>query len=151
MREAVDAGLLARACEWAATSPSCRNEIFNITNGDVFEWRNVWPAIADALGMTPGGDRPLALAQAMPAREDEWAALVKAHGLASPARLDDFVGLGFAYADRQFCHGMNTPPPARLVSTIKARQAGFADCIDTADMFRRCFHNFQQRGWLPPA
>jgi hypothetical protein len=22
------------------------NEAFNITNGDVFEWRNVWPALA---------------------------------------------------------------------------------------------------------
>jgi len=149
VREAVDAGLLARACEWAATSPACRNETFNITNGDVFEWRNVWPAIADALGMQPGPDRPLALGQAMPARQDEWAALVRRHRLTAPESLEAFVGQGFLYADRQFCHGMTETPPARLVSTIKARQAGFADCIDTEDMFRRCFARFQERGWLP--
>ena len=34
--EAVDADLLARACAWAAASPQCHNEIYNITNGDVF-------------------------------------------------------------------------------------------------------------------
>jgi nucleoside-diphosphate-sugar epimerase len=34
--EAVDADLLARAIAWAGQSPSARNEIFNVTNGDVF-------------------------------------------------------------------------------------------------------------------
>src|SRR5215472_14213818 len=37
--EAVDAGLLAHSFEWAATTPGCTNEIFNITNGDVFVWQ----------------------------------------------------------------------------------------------------------------
>src|SRR5207237_2424392 len=58
VREAVDADLLARACEWAATSPGCANETFNINNGDVFEWRQVWPAIAETLGMDVGPDEP---------------------------------------------------------------------------------------------
>jgi nucleoside-diphosphate-sugar epimerase len=44
--EAVDADLLARAMQWAATTPDARNEIFNITNGDVFVMRNVWPTLA---------------------------------------------------------------------------------------------------------
>jgi hypothetical protein len=35
---------------WAAQSPQAANEAFNITNGDVFEWRNVWPALAETLG-----------------------------------------------------------------------------------------------------
>jgi nucleoside-diphosphate-sugar epimerase len=150
IREAVDAELLARACAWAAVSPASRNEVFNITNGDVFEWRNVWPVIADALGMKPGPDRPQSLAETMPAREAEWRSIVRHHGLRAPERLSDFVGQGFLYADRQFCFGMDEPPPARLVSTIKARQAGFADCVDTEDMFRSIFRRFQQRGWLPP-
>lgn len=149
VREAVDAGLLARACEWAASTPACRNDTFNITNGDVFEWRNVWPSIADALGMQPGPDRPLALALAMPAQQEAWAALVRGHRLTAPPDLNDFVGQGFLYADRQFCHGVMQPPPVRLVSTIKARQAGFTDCLDTEVMFRRCFARFQERGWLP--
>jgi len=143
VREAVDADLLARACAWAATSPACANEIFNINNGDVFEWRQVWPAIADTLGMDVGPDEPLSLAEAMPPREAEWAAIVRRHGLRAPERFADFVGQGFYYVDAQFAYGARRPPPTTLVSTIKARQAGFHDCMDTEDMFRKWFRRFQ--------
>jgi len=149
VREAVDANLLARACEWAANSPSCQNETFNITNGDVFEWRNIWPSIADALGMHVGIDRPLSLAKTMPNQQAQWRELVRQYKLASPENLEDFVGQGFMYADRQFCFGMTHTPPTRLVSTIKARQAGFFDCIDTEVMFRKCFGQLYERDWLP--
>ena len=37
-----------------------------------------------------------------------------------------------------------------LVSTIKAREAGFHDCIDSADMMRKWFREFQQHRLLPP-
>ena len=150
VREAVDADLLARACEWAATTPACANETFNINNGDVFDWRHVWPGIADTLGMEVGPDRPMSLAAEMPAREAEWRALVRKHGLRSPERLDEFVGQGFVYADGQFAYGAKQSPPTTLVSTIKARQAGFHDCMDTDDMFRKWFRRYQELGWLPP-
>jgi nucleoside-diphosphate-sugar epimerase len=59
--QAIDAGLLARAIAWAGEAASTRHEIFNITNGDVFVWENIWPAIAASLGMRPGGHVPLSL------------------------------------------------------------------------------------------
>jgi hypothetical protein len=34
------------AADRAGTSPNARNEIFNITNGDYFRWRHMWPKIA---------------------------------------------------------------------------------------------------------
>lgn len=34
--------------------------------------------------------------------------------------------------------------------SIKARQAGFHDCMDTEDMFRKWLRRFQDLGWLPP-
>ena len=151
VREAVDADLLARACAWAATSPACANETFNINNGDVFEWRHVWPAIADTLGMEVGPDAPTCLNETMPPREAEWRAIVRRYGLRSPERLADFVGQGFVYADSQFAYHAKKTPPTTLVSTIKARQAGFHDCMDTEDMFRKWFRRFQDLRWLPPA
>src|SRR6266852_961257 len=120
--EAVDADHLARACAWAATSPNAGNEIFNVNNGEPFEWRTVWPAIADALGMAPGPDAPLSLAEEMPKREADWAAIVRKYGLRSPARLADFVGQSFIYADRNFGHGRAAPAPPTLASTVKIRQ-----------------------------
>jgi nucleoside-diphosphate-sugar epimerase len=149
VREAVDADLLARACAWAATSPACANETFNINNGDVFEWRHVWPAIAETLGMDVGPDEPMSLAETLPPREAEWQAIVRRYGLRAPEHLADFVGQGFVYADAQFAYGAKRPPTT-LVSTIKARQAGFHDCMDTEDMFRKWFRRFQERRWLPP-
>jgi nucleoside-diphosphate-sugar epimerase len=148
--EAVDAELLARACAWAAASPNAANETFNVNNGEPFEWRTVWPAIADALGMRPGEHRPMSLGAEMPRREAEWAAIVRKYGLRSPASLTEFVGQSFIYADRGFGYGAAEAPPPTLASTVKIRQAGFHDCVDTEEMFRRFFRRCQELRWLPP-
>ncbi len=150
LTEAVDADLLAHACEWAAMTPTCRNEAFNITNGDIFVWQNVWPTIADSLGMKVGPPKPLSLAQEMPKREAEWAAIVKKYNLRAPTSLRDFVGQSFIFTDLIFAYGTQQLPPAMLVSTIKARHAGFHECIDTEDMFRKWFNRFQELRLLPP-
>ncbi|MFX6876819.1 hypothetical protein ABTH39_19850, partial [Acinetobacter baumannii] len=47
-------GLLARAIAWSGEAATAQNEAFNVTNGDVFTWENIWPAVADALRMKPG-------------------------------------------------------------------------------------------------
>jgi nucleoside-diphosphate-sugar epimerase len=150
LTEGVDADLLARACAWAATAPACTNETFNITNGDVFVWQNVWPTVAEALGMEVGPPQPLSLAEEMPKREAEWAAIVKKYNLRAPASLKDYVGQSFIFTDLIFAQGVDRLPPSMLVSTIKARQAGFHDCMDTEDMFRKWFRRFQELQLLPP-
>ena len=60
--EAADADLVADVMVWAAQSRRAANEAFNITNGDVFEWRNVWPALAETLGVETGPDGPTSVA-----------------------------------------------------------------------------------------
>jgi nucleoside-diphosphate-sugar epimerase len=148
--EAVDAGLLARSFEWAATTPGCANQIFNITNGDVFIWEEVWPAIADALGMEFGPPEPHCLRVEMPRKAAEWAAIVHKNGLRSPTDINAFVGESFEFADFCFAYGADQPPRPALVSTIKARQAGFHGCMDTEEMFRKWFRHFQDERLLPP-
>ena len=96
--QAVDADLLARAIAWSGESETAKNEIFNVTNGDVFVWPNVWPAIADALGFAAGDHVPLALDKEIRPREAEWAEIRAQHGLRSGS-LKEFVGLSFEYAD----------------------------------------------------
>ena len=66
IQEAVDARLLARALAWSATAPAAQGEVFNLTNGDVFNWHDVWPTVADALGMDVGDPEPMYLADVMP-------------------------------------------------------------------------------------
>ncbi len=43
LMEMPDAGLLAKATVWAATDPRSANQAFNITNGDLFRWEELWP------------------------------------------------------------------------------------------------------------
>lgn len=147
--QAVDADLLARACAWAATSPACRNETFNINNGEAFEWGTVWPAIADAFGMAVGEPEPTCLATEMPKRQAQWTAIHRKHRLKSPASLKAFVGQSFQYADRNFGYGEAQSTLPSLASTVKARQAGFHDCVDTEAMFVRLIRRFQAQQWLP--
>ena len=148
--EATDARLLGRAFEWAAVAPTAQNEAFNISNGDVFVWRNVWPAIADALGVEPGLDRPLALAEFLPRKAEVWDRIAAEHDL-RPLTMADILGESHHYAD--FCFGSRAreAPPPVIVSTIKLRQAGFGDCIDTEDMFRDWFRILADKRILPPS
>jgi nucleoside-diphosphate-sugar epimerase len=148
--EGVDADLLARAIAWAGEAPAAADQAFNITNGDVFLWQEVWPAIADALGMEPGEKRPLALAAEMPARAAEWDAIRAAHGLAAPP-LVPYVGLSFQYSDSVLGYGDERRAVPAIVSTVKLRKAGFTEVIDTEAMFRKWFRLFQDRRLLPPA
>jgi nucleoside-diphosphate-sugar epimerase len=148
--EAVDASLLAHSFEWAATTPGCANEIFNITNGDVFVWHEVWQTIANALGMEVGQPEPVCLKHEMPKKAAEWASIVRKYGLRSPADISAFVGDSFEFADFCLAYGADRPPCPAIVSTIKARQAGFQECMDTEDMFRKWFRHFQEEHLLPP-
>ena len=143
------AKLLARAIDWAGGSPAAAGETFNIANGDVYVWRNLWPAIAAAFGMAEGEARPLRLAEDMPGREAEWAAITSAHGL-RPTTLRDFVGDSFIYADFQFAHGRERPGPPIIVSTVKALLAGFHDAVDTEDMLADWFDELRRLRYLPP-
>jgi len=147
--QAVDADLLARAIAWSGDSAKAANENFNVTNGDVFVWPNVWPAIADAFGFAAGAHVPLSLDSEIRPREAEWAEIRRNHKLVSGA-LKEFVGLSFEYADYTMGYGRNTPGPPALVSTIKLMQAGFTEVIDTEAMFRKAFAEMQAQKLLPP-
>ncbi len=144
--QAVDADLLARAIDWAGDTQAARNETFNVTNGDVFSWPNVWPVIADAVGMRPGPDEPFLL-QSL--GRSDWDRARLRFGLESPA-LAEFVGLSLEYADYQMRYGHTEPGPPAIVSTVKIRQAGFHDVMDTEQMFRKWFKIFQRKRLLPP-
>jgi nucleoside-diphosphate-sugar epimerase len=146
--QAVDVDLLARAIAWAGEAAAARNEAFNVTNGDVFTWENVWPAIADALEMQPGNAVPLSLAQAYPEWIAPWEELRRKHDLVSPD-LEAFVGLSFQYADYSMRHGQTQPGPPSIVSTVKINQAGFTEMMDTEVMFRKWFAHARASRLLP--
>jgi nucleoside-diphosphate-sugar epimerase len=147
--ESADADLVADVMVWAAQSPQAGNEAFNITNGDVFEWRNVWPAMANTLGVDSGPDTPMSLAAYLADHSDVWDRIVAKYGLRRLS-LRELVGQGDQHADFAFAYGAPEGPRA-FVSTIKLRQAGFTKTIDTEDAFRNALQSLIDHKFLPPA
>jgi nucleoside-diphosphate-sugar epimerase len=146
--QAVDADLLARAIGWSGEAENARNEIFNVTNGDVFAWPNIWPAIAGALGFEPGDAVPLSLDREIRPQEAGWTEVCIAHGLKS-GTLQELVGLSFEYTDYTMGYGRTQPGAPAIVSTIKLMQAGFCEVMDTEAMFHKAFAEMQAMRLLP--
>lgn len=135
--EMTDAGLLARATVWAATEPACANQAYNITNGDLFRWSEMWPFIADYFDMDVAPPLPLSLDTVMADKATLWHTMQQRHGLAphgwhevSSWRFADFV---FSWDYDMFGDGS------------KARRHGFHEHVETQAMFTRLFDDFRRR------
>jgi nucleoside-diphosphate-sugar epimerase len=130
IREATDVGLLSRAIRWAAEAPTASNEVFNVANGEIFTWRDVWPAIAETLGTEPGPDTPRKMAEFLPAHRDLWPRIVEKYRL-KPLTIDQVLGQSHFMADSSFSFGATEMPVPPIMSTVKIKQAGFTEACDT--------------------
>src|SRR5260370_3048910 len=132
--EAADADLVADVMVWAAQSPQAANEAFNITNGDVFEWRNLWPGLAETLGVETGPDMPTRVSAYIEENADVWDQIVSKYDLRSRS-LRQLVCHG--HHNTAFASAYGAPEgPRAFVSTIKLRHAGFTRTLDTEDSLR---------------
>jgi nucleoside-diphosphate-sugar epimerase len=138
---ATDVLLLNKAMIWVATTPQCANQDFNITNGDYFRWRNIWPAIAEDFGISAGAVTTLCLAEYMSDKSPVWDAIVRKHALQS-VPLDKIVD--WHWADFLFRSGWDD-----MSSTIKARRYGFTDCVDTQDDMLTVLARYRDERVLP--
>lgn len=139
--EMTDAGLLARATSWAATDPSAANNAFNINNGDLFRWNDMWPKIARFFGMEVAAPMPMQLAIMMADKEPLWNSMVERHGLSHTPYKDvsswPFADFVFSWDYDFFADGG------------KARRLGFHDHVDTEEMFMRLFADLRRRKIIP--
>jgi hypothetical protein len=141
--------LIARACLWAADVAEARNEIFNITNGDVWVPGHQWDAICAMLGVTPGPARPFDFARFIDEKSAVWDRVVRRQNLRLIS-LSALLGESHHYLNLLMCNGQAAAPwPPALVSTIKIRQAGFGDCMDTLSGMHYWFRRLAERGILP--
>jgi nucleoside-diphosphate-sugar epimerase len=136
-----DGGLLARACVWMATDPAAANEPFNITNGDIFRWQDMWPAIADYFGMNTAQPHKIDLVEMMADKAPLWERLVKEHNL-QPIPYEQLVG--WSYGNFVF-----TPEFDIISSTTKAKRCGFSEVQDSQEMFLRHFEELRANRVIP--
>ena len=151
--EASDPRQLAQAMMWSLESEAAQNETFNITNGDVFEWRDVWPAIGNFLGLEMGPDEKMSLAQYLPAKASDWAEIVAANRL-QDMPLSSYLGESHHYADYAFAYeaddrGSDHGSAPAFLSAIKIREAGFTPVYDTEDSLGYWINVLRERKLLP--
>jgi nucleoside-diphosphate-sugar epimerase len=139
--QVTSADILARATYWAGQSPQAANEIFNITNGDYFRWRHLWPRFARYFDMETADPLPISLTTYMADKGSLWEQIVKQHAL-QPLPYESVASWPFGDAILHTEYD-------NITSTIKARRAGFADCIDTEDMFTGLFDELRERRIIP--
>ncbi|MGX7693970.1 SDR family oxidoreductase [Gordonia polyisoprenivorans] len=139
--EMTDAGLLARATEWAATTPSAANEAFNITNGDMFRWQRMWSVVADFFDIPVADPLPMSLSEVMADKQQVWDAMVAEYGL-EPTPYEDVSSWQFG----DFVFGWDYDV---IADTSKSRRAGFHDYIETDAMFTRIFQQLRERRLIP--
>jgi nucleoside-diphosphate-sugar epimerase len=139
--QCTDAELLAKAMVWMATEPRCANQAFNITNGDLIRWENLWPRIARYFHLEPGPRRQLSLAKFMADKGPVWDRIVHKHGL-KPYRYEEVVS--WPYGDFVF-----TPEFDIVSDTGKSRRFGFHEFVDTEEMFFRIWDQYRAARVLP--
>jgi len=139
--QVTDATLLARAMVWMSTEPSCANQAFNITNGDLIRWENFWPKMAHYWNMELAPRRPIRLAQAMADKGPIWDQMVGRYGLRATSYAD-LVSWG--YGDFVFASDFDI-----ISHTGKCRRYGFYEFEDTEAMFFSLWDQYRAAGILP--
>ncbi|MEW9853874.1 NAD-dependent epimerase/dehydratase family protein [Novosphingobium sp. M1R2S20] len=150
--EVTDAELIAEAFLWSSCEPTARNEIFNLTNGDVFVLHDDWDELAAHLQLSPGDAHPLSIAQVLATDEAQevWRGIAAEHQLRC-TELADLLGQSHHYLEML----LNEKTIAKralptLVSSLKVRQAGFASCRDTFESLIRSLAQMENLRLLPP-
>jgi len=146
LHQVIDAELLARSAIWVSTTAGCGNKAFNVSNGDMFRWKHMWPALARSFGLEPAGPQPHSLQQFLSDNQPLWDAMTRKYDL-KPfpyERTPDWV------------QGSFSPPNSRLAceydwitDTLRVRQSGFCETTDSEQMFMGMFERFRSEKVIP--
>jgi nucleoside-diphosphate-sugar epimerase len=147
LTECTDARLIAAAIEWAWGEPRAHGEAFNVANGDVIVWSTFFEQLADCFAMPLGEPTAWRPSEEMPRHAALWRSIAQREGL-RVADLEVLVGLSWQYADATWASRRPFPVPP-LVSTIKLRQFGFHDCIDSQQCIVEHLGIMREIGYLP--
>jgi nucleoside-diphosphate-sugar epimerase len=137
----IDVDLLAKAMVWTATTPAAANEAFNITNGDLFRWRQMWPRVAEFFEMEVAEPQTIPVAASMADKGPQWDQMVAEHGL-KPYALDDIVN--WAYLDMALNNDID-----QMSSLTKIFKAGWTNVWDSEATITRQLQKLRDNKIIP--
>lgn len=139
--QVTDAGLLARAAHWTATTPACANSAFNITNGDFFRWESLWPRIADLFGMKAGPVQTIDLVAFMADKAPLWSRMAEKHDL---LRVPFDKAVNWAFGNYVFKATWD-----QMSDTTRARKLGFTECFDSEERILEQLAELRKARFVP--
>jgi len=139
--QVTDAGLLARAAHWAATTPACANQALNITNGDFFRWESLWPRIADHFGMKAGGVQTIDLVSFMADKAPLWERMIAKYDL---MRTPFTSAVNWAFPNYVFKATWD-----QMSDTTRARKLGFSECFDSEERILEQLGEIRRARFVP--
>lgn len=136
------ADVLAKSLEWASLETKAEDGIFNITNGDVFRWSQIWPKIGDYFGVEVAEPQTFSLTEYMPGKSKIWNEIVEKYNL-DPHSLDSLVQWGFG----DFIFNVEVDA---FLDVNKARRFGFHEMNgDTLSNLLSTFQNLKDKNIIP--
>lgn len=136
--DVTDASVLAKQLIWASTTDAAKNQVFNVTNGDVFRWKWLWEEIANYFNVPfegyDGNIKPLE--QHLLHKEEVWQRIIDNNELqaipliklVSPWHTDADLGR----------------PIEVLTDMSKSRKLGFNEYQSTKDSFITLFERLRE-------
>ena len=131
----------ANAALWAATDQRNGNQAFNITNGDYFRWRNLWPGIAEVFQMSLADPQTISLTQHMADKGPLWEEMTAKYKL---KRIPYTDLVAWPFADYVFGADWDV-----MSDVTKSRLYGFHDVVDSEAMFARLLSRFREERIVP--
>lgn len=126
---------------WAATDPACANQAFNINNGDLFRWSELWPKIAAHFELPVAPPPRMSLATVMADKEPLWDRMTEVHGLAGHGYHEVS---SWAFGDFVFSRDYDM-----FADGSKTRRFGFHRYVHIEHMFFDIFTEMRRRRIIP--
>ena len=152
-----DTRLISQLTIWASTSDNTGNQAFNVTNGDYFCWKYMWPRLAEYVGASASSKQAftkpypkegeLQLERSL----DEWAKDKRevwdkiCDRLSMPEAKASWDSGTWAFQDWVFQRTWSA-----TLSMSKARSFGFTGYIDSFQSFTDAIDQFVARKQIPP-
>jgi nucleoside-diphosphate-sugar epimerase len=141
--DVTDARILAEQLIWAAITPEAQNEAFNVANGDVFRWSQLWGEIAgyfaiEAVGFD-GTIHPLD--ERLKGYDKVWEKIAKQHGL---------VHTDMGKVASAWHTDLDLGRPIEVMTDMsKSRKLGFTAYKRTRDSFFELFDQLRKDRIIP--
>ncbi|KAH7365575.1 hypothetical protein KP509_18G035600 [Ceratopteris richardii] len=141
--DASDAELIAEQEIWACIDQNGKNQILNVSNGDVFNYKRVWTLLAGKFGLEviPYDEHHLSMKELMKDKGPVWDAIIEEHNLV-PTKLEDIGNWWFVDLTLN-------KPFSSVLSMNKSKELGFLSFRNTEASILHWIDKMQRKKVIP--